>query len=124
MEPPAPTAPAHGTFMGQFKRLNPNGDWNLYLFDYLYEDIGVLRGGWSLALTILKPPTLSIQDNGDGRVRITLSGTGNRSFLIDYSTNLVNWQTIGQLPATDTAAFFDTLAGQPQRFYRARRTNP
>jgi subtilisin-like proprotein convertase family protein len=124
MAPPAPTTPAYGTSLGQFKRLNPNGDWQLYLYDNLYEDIGVLRGGWSLTLTIIRPPVLSIRDNGDGRMRITLTGTGNRSFLLDYSTNLVDWQLLGQLPANDTVVFFDSPAGQLQRFFRTRRNTP
>ena len=63
-------------------------------------------------------------DNGDGRARLTLSGSGQRAFLIDYSTNLVDWQVFGQAPAVaDTTTFFDSYTG-PRRFYRARRTTP
>ena len=124
MEAPAPTTPPYNTSLSQFKRTNPNGDWKLFLYDARPFDVGVLRGGWSLTLTIVKPPRLFVRDNGDGRARLTLSGSGLRAFLIDYSTNLVDWQVFGQTPASaDTATFFDAYAG-PRRFYRARRTTP
>ena len=62
-----------------------------------------------------------MRDNGDGRARLTLSGSGLRAFLIDYSTNLVDWQVFGQTPASaDTTTFYDSYTG-PRRFYRARR---
>jgi hypothetical protein len=124
MAAPAPNPAAYGTYLGQLKRSNPNGDWQLYMYDSLLADIGLVQGGWSLSLIILPPPKLAVRNNGDGRVRLTLSGLGQRAFSIDYSTNFVNWTLLGQVSgATDPAVFFDPSTNHT-RYYRARRNSP
>jgi len=125
MEAPARTTPPYGTYLDQFKRTNPNGDWKLYLYDTLYADVGAVHGGWSLTLTIQRPPTFAVYNNGDGRVRLALSNLGGRSFLIDYSTNMVDWLLLGQVSGnSDPAVFYDSFTGKERRFYRARRNTP
>ena len=119
---PAPAASI--LYLSQLRRQDPNGDWRFYLYDEDPEDIGALRGGWSLTISVLQPPILSVIDNGDGRLRITANRLDYRSFLIDYSTNGSDWEVYGQLPPNpDTAAFLDAPMGQ-QRFYRLRRNSP
>lgn len=123
MEAPSPT-PGPGTFLGMFRRLDPNGEWKLFLDDRRLEDSGFLRGGWSLTFFLQPPPELAIRNNGDGRVRITLDNSGNRSFLIDHSSNAQDWQLLGQVPAsTNSVSIFDPI-GTGNRFYRARRNSP
>jgi len=125
MDPPAPAQPDFGPQLDAVRKQDPNGDWLLYIDDRLLLDVGAVHGGWSLTLTLLGPPKLFIANNGDGRVKVTLASTGKRSFLIDYSTDLVTWTTLGQVPAgSDTAIFTDPLPTDGQRFYRARRLNP
>jgi uncharacterized repeat protein (TIGR01451 family) len=125
MAAPAPTSPPFGTYLSQLKRTNPNGEWKLYLYDWLGADIGIAQGGWSLSLVILGPPTMTAIDNGDGRVRLTISSMGQRSFLIDASTNLTDWTVLGQVSGlTDPATFFDDHTNRVRRFYRARRNTP
>ena len=78
----------------------------------------------TISVSNLNGSVAGVRNNGDGRVALTLSGSGQRAFLIDYSTNLVAWQGFGQPPATaDTTTFYDSSTG-PRRYYRARRTTP
>jgi hypothetical protein len=124
MASPAPNPAPYGNYLGQLKRSNPNGNWELYMYDSLFADIGLVQGGWSLSLTILPPPRLVVRNNGDNRVRLTLSGLGQRAFSIDYSTNFVDWNLLGQVSgATDPAIFFDSITNRT-RYYRARRNSP
>jgi hypothetical protein len=44
---PAPS-PAFGTNLSAFGGLDPNGTWNLWLFDRFNGDGGSLAGGWGL----------------------------------------------------------------------------
>lgn len=123
MEPPSPV-PGDGGQLGVFRRANPNAVWKLFLYDGRLEDAGFLRGGWSLTLFVQRPPELAIRNNGDGRVVLTLHNSGNRSFLIDYSTNFQDWLTLGQFPATTGSVSVLDFIGPERRFYRARRTSP
>lgn len=126
MASPAPVATAaFGASLSVFNKQEPNGTWYLWVCDTREQDDGAVRGGWSLTLTTQLPPTLVIADNHDGRVRVNVNNTGKRSFLIDYSTNLVDWVNMGQTPSTfENAVFFDTPTNGVQRFYRARRLTP
>jgi hypothetical protein len=122
MPQPGPTNVPYGGKLESFNKQNPNGDWKLYVGDMRMFDDGFMFGGWSLTVVTLHPPLLTVTNDHDGRVRITLNGTGNRTFLIDYSTNMTTWTTMGQTPAgVANPIFFDTLPASGQKFYRARR---
>jgi hypothetical protein len=119
---PGPTNVPYGGKLEGFNKQNPNGTWKLYVSDIRMFDYGFMFGGWSLSVGTLHPPFLTVTNNGDGRVRITLNGTGNRNFLIDYSTNMTTWTTMGQTPSgVQNPIFYDTLPTNGQKFYRARR---
>ncbi len=45
--PAAPPGP-HGSKLEEFAGADPNGAWNLYVFDSSPEDAGAVDGGWSL----------------------------------------------------------------------------
>lgn len=51
---PAP-AGAAGTSLGALAGANPNGVWSLYVVDDTSGDVGVISGGWSLSLSVVKP---------------------------------------------------------------------
>jgi hypothetical protein len=50
--PPAPpTASLMGTNLSNFKNVNPNGEWYLFVVDDTEANAGVITGGWSLTFT-------------------------------------------------------------------------
>ena len=49
--PPAPSAP-HGTSLAVFNGTDPNGTWELYVFDDGDRDAGQITGGWALSLEL------------------------------------------------------------------------
>jgi hypothetical protein len=125
MTAPAPTNLPAGTVMGSYTKEFANGEWQLFLEDVRELDSGAVHGGWTLSFVMQFPPTLFVRDAGNGNMVITVANTGRRTFLIDVSTNLVTWETIGQTPSTlDTVTFTESTAGDRQRFYRARRVTP
>lgn len=60
---------------------------------------------------------------GSGGIAFQLSGVPNASYIVQASTNLIQWSNIATnvLPATGILEFNDPMAGQPLRFYRAIR---
>ena len=57
------------TFSSTFAGTNPNGTWNLYIFDFVGGDSGSVTGGWSLEINA--GPTVILQHvvdyDGDGK---------------------------------------------------------
>jgi len=49
--PPAPSSP-HGTSLALFNGTDPNGTWELYVFDASDRDAGRITGGWALNLEL------------------------------------------------------------------------
>jgi len=50
--PPAPApAPPHGTTMSSLNGGSANGEWKLYVFDGVEDDVGQLAQGWTLDVT-------------------------------------------------------------------------
>jgi len=57
MPAPAPGGSLNFT-MTEFTLVNPNGQWNLYIYDDASGDVGYLAGGWSVSIqTFLEPNT-------------------------------------------------------------------
>lgn len=62
---PAPDPP-YGATLSVFNRTNPNGQWNLFIFDQFAADIGSMAGGWTLTITSCEPGTgrqIQVQQN-------------------------------------------------------------
>jgi uncharacterized repeat protein (TIGR01451 family) len=51
---PAPEGP-YDSSLATFQNVNPNGVWNLFIYDFFKPDAGRLAGGWSLAITTTVP---------------------------------------------------------------------
>ena len=51
---PAPASP-YGTTFDSFLGTNPNGNWNLYVYDDVSGDSGNINGGWCLDITTGPP---------------------------------------------------------------------
>ncbi len=121
---PGPAGQYYLTSFATFVDIDPNGTWNLYVQDDGDEDAGEITDGWTLTISCIgdEPPArLAVQRMEDRRVKLTLFGTDNRSYLIQYSTDMIHWIILGQLkPVGGTAVFFDGGAGAESRFYRAR----
>ena len=47
---PAPT-PTGNTALSIFDGANPDGQWQLFVFDNGFQDTGALAGGWALEIT-------------------------------------------------------------------------
>lgn len=72
---PAPTGPYGTTFAG-FNGTDPNGTWNLYVYDDNGGDVGSLSGGWSLDVTTNAPTVTSFTPtSGTAGTSVTITGT-------------------------------------------------
>lgn len=64
---PAPTtANLMGPFLSNFKNVDPDGTWSLYVVDDTADDSGVITGGWSL--TFSAAPSLAISKTGTNAI--------------------------------------------------------
>jgi hypothetical protein len=113
--------------MFAFNGTNTHGAWALYAVDDNDVDVGAIAGGWSLTFTwtgSALPPTLSEPAMlGNGQFQFTISGEANHPHLIQASSDLQNWASIGTNSLVGgTAVFVDTAApGINPRFYRVIR---
>lgn len=122
---PAPAGP-YGSTLAAFTGASPNGVWSLYVRDDYLGDIGSLDG-WSLDITTVGllnyPPAelLTATISATGEFRFSISGRLGEMYLIQTSTDLVNWTDLSTLTLSDgTAQFADPQTGShPRRFYRA-----
>jgi len=70
----------------------------------------------------LPPQLLSTTLGSSGNLQFNLSGSAGRSYVIEASTNLVNWSPLTtNSPASNLLQFIDgTSTNYPSRFYRGR----
>lgn len=71
MPAPAPAGP-YGTDMHAFNNADPNGGWNLFVFDDQTADVGAIGGGWCVTITTLPP----VQGCQGGAVTIPAGAPG------------------------------------------------
>jgi subtilisin-like proprotein convertase family protein len=119
--PPRPYANALSSFIGT----DPNGTWSLYVADDNYADTGLIAGGWSLTLTWggnSSPALLSsVTQSSSGSYGSTLQGQAGTVYVIEASTDLINWTPI--LTNTLTSNLWNFVdvnsSNYSRRFYRA-----
>jgi len=123
---PAPTGP-YTAPLNVFDGTLPNGTWSLFVFDNSPGDSGIISGGWSLNLTtiqllIASGPNLAVIAHPNGSFTLTLSGQPGQEYIIDASTDLINWSPVAtNTPVSGSFQFTDSnVAGFPARYFRAR----
>lgn len=122
---PAPLGP----YSSQLSALNggsANGAWSLYVFDDAAGDSGNLSGGWSLAITTIQPINPAPRLISTGRVgnqfQFSMTGLPGTNYVVQASTNLIDWLSISTNTAASNGAFQFAEPGTLQRrFYRALR---
>ena len=77
----------------------------------------------TLSFTSITPAQLSIQDNGDGTVMVTMQGTAGAEYIFQRTTNLFgpsNWISVATNIAggDGSSTFTESRLGNSQRFYR------
>lgn len=145
---PAPAGP-YATTLSTMANTSPNGTWSLYVVDDSNGDHGNIAGGWSLELTTATaallpgnvensmrltrfaaegmtedgPKPVAITAIGvyeDKQIGLTFQSEMNQHYLIEASSNHINWQPLSRLVGSgDPGHFLDKDAPQhPYRFYR------
>ena len=86
-ENPGPHLGGMATFASVFGGTNPNGNWNLFVADFVNGDGGTISGGWSLEITTGGTP--QVFDN-----RLDYFGNGFSDWAIVYANAAGNyiWQ--------------------------------
>ena len=77
----------------------------------------------TISFTPIAPATLSIQDNVDSTVTITMQGTAHAEYIFQRTTTLLsptNWISVATNIANEdgSATFTESKLGSGQRFYR------
>jgi uncharacterized repeat protein (TIGR01451 family) len=121
---PAPLGP-YTNALAAFNGTDANGTWSLYVVDDALMDTGIISGGWSLTLAWdgpLGPFSLAApRITTDGYCQMTLQAQVGKTFLIQASTDLLNWTPIAtNTLSSPTWTFTDSSSGNiAKRFYRA-----
>ncbi|MFQ3567833.1 MAG: hypothetical protein SNJ59_12635, partial [Aggregatilineales bacterium] len=90
---PAPSSP-WGTTLNVFDGTDPNGTWQLFIYDDTFQgstpaDIGSISGGWALEITTGTAPTITSAATGSGTVGTpfshTFTATGDPAPTLSYA---------------------------------------
>jgi glucose/arabinose dehydrogenase len=82
------------------------------------HSISVPQADINLLATYEAPVRLSIDRLSADLIRLHFTGTAGRSYRIEASSNLVNWETVGNVFSQNGSFDFDDTADGYQRFYR------
>jgi subtilisin-like proprotein convertase family protein len=123
-----PEAPDGSTnsVLSVYHGLSPNGTWSLYIVDDGPGDTGALNGGWRLLMDVIPGPAdillTSIVRLENGFRRVRGSAEPGFLYLIQTSSDLSEWNTLGTALADEGGAFeLDDTSAETHltRFYRA-----
>jgi len=86
------------------------------IMDVLSDAAG---GPSSRPVVLVRGQINSLERRADGSSGLRFSGAPGQAYLVEASTNLVDWETIGTASEVEAGAFeFQDAAGLPTRFYR------
>ena len=109
------------TFTNSFNGINPNGSWDLYIFDDFAQDSGSISNGWTLNITSdSTAPTISLSANpaviapGQSSTLTAIIGSGTPPYSVEFSDGFVSpvsSDTIvtHQVNPTSTTTYFATV---------------
>jgi hypothetical protein len=118
---PAP-APANtnlmGTLLANFKNINPNGTWRLFVVDDTSPDSGVITGGWSLTFTTA-PVLLSISRAGTNAILSWTNAATGYALQASPSLSPASWTNVSPAPVIVSGNYTVTNAmTNNSTFYR------
>jgi hypothetical protein len=70
------------------------------------------------SLTVWEPPYLRAETNGDGDCVLSITAEPNRPWVIQASTDLVQWRELATLTSTTANLCYTDTSGMDCRFYR------
>jgi subtilisin-like proprotein convertase family protein len=119
---PAPLSP-FGPNLAGFKGQNPNGTWQLFVYDDFGSDTGSLNNGWSLQINVISPaaPVFLPPDLVSNQMVLHFNSTTGLTYNVQYKTNLADptWQLLQSLSGDGTTKTVTNLIDTNRsRFYR------
>ena len=91
---PGPLGGGTATFASTFNGTAPNGNWRLFVVDFVGGDAGSIAGGWSIDITTNAVHTQHVVDyNGDGKTDFSIARA------VGANINWYNYDGIAPLPA-------------------------
>lgn len=119
---PAPAGP-YGTALATFKGTNPNGTWQLYVYDDAAGDSGSIAAGWGLQLSIPTSPVFLPPVLSGGQMQLQFAAASGVQYVVEYKNSLNDptWQTLQTINGDNLVhTIQDPVSSVPQRFYRIR----
>jgi M6 family metalloprotease-like protein len=119
---PAPAGP-YGTALATFKGTDPNGIWQLYVYDDTAGGSGSIAAGWGLQLSIPTSPVFLPPVVSGGQMELQFAAAAGVQYVVEYrdSLNASTWQTLQTVNGDNLVhTIQDPVAAAPQRFYRIR----
>jgi subtilisin-like proprotein convertase family protein len=133
---PAPVGP-YSTNLSVFNGISPNGTWTLFV-ENCANAAGGYIGVWTLnitttataqtelaaasSVTTANPVTIANLMVAGGQVQLTLQGQPGQAYLLESSTDLLNWQPLATNALTDALSVIvdPSPAMSTQKFYRLK----
>ena len=120
-------APAPGgTYVASlavFKGTNPNGTWQLFVYDDATGDFGNINGGWALQLSLPGSPVFLTPVINGGQIQLQFAAASGLQYVVEFKNALNDpaWQTLQTVSGNDSIQTVqDSTQILPQRFYRIR----
>ena len=120
---PAPIGP-YGADLNVFNGVDPNGTWQLFVFDDSGGDSGSVGGGWELSLTVAVPlPVFLPAYAAGGNLHLRFETLTGHSYDVEFSDDLSagSWHPLQTVVGDGTIhTVLDPLSASAHRFYRLR----
>ncbi|MBI5383603.1 MAG: M36 family metallopeptidase [Verrucomicrobia bacterium] len=124
LPPPAPAGPNLEASLSVFNGTDPNGLWQLFVFDDTGGDAGSLASGWSLRLWVdEQAPVLLSPHFGSVGMDFRFLARRGFDYFVEFKNSLSDpaWEVLQVVTGDGTMKTVnDAPASHPQRFYRLR----
>jgi hypothetical protein len=82
------------TMTGLWRGLNPNGTWQLHVYDDAEQDVGNILGGWSITIVTV-PPELTHEDPRYADRTVIRVASGQATWFMDAPFRAIPWGASG-----------------------------